>query len=29
MDITKLTTVFEIFHDEEAAIRSFGPIAGV
>ena len=27
MDITKLTTVFEIFHDEEAAIRSFGPIA--
>ena len=29
MDITKLTTVFEIFHDEEAAIRSFGPITGV
>ena len=22
MDITKLTTVFEIFHDEEAAIRT-------
>ena len=24
MDITKLTTVFEIFEDEEAALRSFG-----
>jgi anti-sigma B factor antagonist len=24
MDITKLTTVFEIFDDEEEAIRSFG-----
>jgi hypothetical protein len=29
MDITKLTTVFEIFQDEEEAIRSFGPITGV
>ena len=24
MEITKLTTVFEIFDDEEAALRSFG-----
>ena len=24
MDITKLTTVFEIFDDEEEAVRSFG-----
>jgi anti-anti-sigma factor len=29
MDVTKLTTVFQIFEDEEAAIRSFGPAAGV
>jgi anti-anti-sigma factor len=29
MDVTKLTTVFEIFDDEEAAIRSFGPVASV
>jgi anti-anti-sigma factor len=29
MDITKLTTVFEIFEDEEAAVRSFGPMASV
>jgi anti-sigma B factor antagonist len=27
MDITKLTTVFEIFDDEEKAVRSFGPSA--
>ena len=25
MEITKLTSVFEIFEDEEAAIRSFAP----
>jgi anti-anti-sigma factor len=24
MEITKLTTIFEIFDDEEAAVRSFG-----
>ena len=24
MEITKLTTIFEIFHDEETAVRSFG-----
>ncbi len=30
MEITKLTTIFEIFDDEDAAVRSFaGPIAGV
>ena len=29
MDVTKLTTVFEIFDNEEAAIRSFGPAASV
>jgi anti-anti-sigma factor len=29
MDITKLTSVFEIFEDEEAAIRSFDPAARV
>jgi anti-sigma B factor antagonist len=31
MDITKLTTVFEIFDDEDEAVRSFGgpPVAGV
>ena len=29
MDVTKLTTVIEIFEDEEAAIRSFGPVASV
>jgi anti-anti-sigma factor len=29
MDVTKLTTVFEIFEDEEAAVRSFGPVARV
>jgi len=30
MDITKLTTVFEIFDNEEAAIKSFStPVAGV
>jgi anti-sigma B factor antagonist len=29
MDVTKLTTVFEIYEDEEAAIRSFGPTIGV
>lgn len=30
MDITKLTTVFEIFNDEEAAIKSFStPVSGV
>jgi hypothetical protein len=27
MDITKLTTVFEIYKDEEEALRSFGPAA--
>ena len=27
MDITKLTTVFEIFDNEEKAVRSFGPSA--
>jgi anti-anti-sigma factor len=27
MDITKLTTVFEIFDDEGKAVRSFGPSA--
>jgi anti-anti-sigma factor len=30
MEITKLSTIFEIFEDEEAAVRSFGgPVAGV
>jgi anti-sigma B factor antagonist len=29
MDITKLTTVFEVYDNEEAAIRSFGPLQGV
>ena len=31
MEITKLTTIFEIFDDEEAAVRSFGrpSVAGV
>jgi len=31
MDITKLTTVFEIFDDEDEAVRSFGgpSVAGV
>ena len=30
MEITKLTTVFEIYDDEDAAVRSFGdPVAGV
>jgi anti-sigma B factor antagonist len=30
MEITKLTTVFDIFDDEDAAVRSFGgPVAGV
>ena len=29
MDVTKLTTVFEIFEDEEAAVGSFGRVSGV
>ena len=30
MEITRLTTVFEIFTNEDAALRSFGtPVAGV
>jgi anti-sigma B factor antagonist len=29
MDITKLTTVFEIYNDEQEALRSFGPVEGV